>query len=79
MAVIYDADEELVTSILEKLRNDVKEFNQMHHGGSEFVEISYACGHAVSTEYPNCSFRVLFDRADRSMYENKMAAHNHRK
>ncbi len=79
MAVIYDADEELVTSILEKLRNDVKEFNQMHHGGSEFVEISYACGHAVSTEYPNCSFRVLFDRADRSMYENKMASHNHRK
>ena len=78
MAVIYDANEDLVTSILEKLRNDVKEFNHMHHGGSEFVEISYACGHAVSTEYPNCSFRVLFDRADSSMYENKMASHNHR-
>lgn len=79
MAVIYDGTEEQVSGILQKLEKEVKEFNHMHHGGSEYLEISYACGHAVSTDYPNCSFRVLFDRADRSMYENKIASHNHRK
>lgn len=79
MAVIYDGTEEQVSGILQKLEKEVKEFNHMHHGGSEYLEISYACGHAVSTDYPNCSFRVLFDRADRSMYENKITSHNHRK
>ena len=60
MAVIYDGTEEQVSGILQKLEKEVKEFNHMHHGGSEYLEISYACGHAVSTDYPNCSFRVLF-------------------
>lgn len=78
MAVICDSDETYVVSILERLRNDVNDFNNMHHGGSGNAEISYACGYALSKEYPDCSFRVLFDRADRFMYENKMAGHHHR-
>lgn len=72
MAVIYDASKEGVEAILSQLRKDVQEFNRIHHGG-EFVEVSYAHGWALSSELPNCSFRVLFDKADRNMYDNKLA------
>ena len=72
MAVIYDASREQVETILSQLQNDVQEFNRLHLGGSGFMEVSYACGWALSTEFPNCSFRVLFDKADRDMYENKL-------
>lgn len=72
MAVIYDASRQEVEEILNQLQEEVEEFNRLHHGGGQFVEVSYACGWALSTEFPNCSFRVLFDKADKSMYENKM-------
>lgn len=71
MAVIYDASKEKIEAILAQLQKDVQEFNRLHHGGT-FVEVSYACGWALSTEFPNCSFRVLFDKADKEMYENKL-------
>lgn len=72
MVVIYDASREKIVSILERLQKDVEEFNELHHGGGKFVEVSYACGWALSAEYPDCSFRILFDKADKKMYENKM-------
>ena len=72
MAVISDATREETEAILNRLEKDVAEFNCLHHGG-QFVEVSYACGVAHSSEFPNCSFRVLFDRADKCMYENKKA------
>ena len=78
MVVIYDASRQKVEAILGQLQVDVQEFNKVHHGGGEFVEVSYACGWALSTEFPNCSFRVLFDKADKSMYENKMAKREQR-
>ena len=72
MAVIFDASRQEIETILSRLEKDVKEFNRLHHGGGEFVEVSYACGWALSMEFQNCSFRVLFDKADRNMYENKL-------
>ena len=78
MVVIYDASRQKVEAILGQLQADVQEFNKVHHGSGEFVEVSYACGWALSTEFPNCSFRVLFDKADKSMYENKMAKREQR-
>lgn len=72
MAVIYDATREEVENILTRLKTDVTEFNDLHHGGG-FVEVNYACGWALSTELSHCSFRVLFDKADRNMYKNKIA------
>lgn len=72
ISVIYDASRQEVEDILSQLKTDVQQFNELHHGGG-FVEVSYACGWALSTELPDCSFRVLFDKADRNMYENKMA------
>ena len=73
MAVVRNASKEDAEAIVERLRKDVDEFNRLHHGGGQFVDVSYACGWAVSTDYPNCSFRILFDKADRNMYEDKMA------
>ena len=73
MAVLYGPSKQEVESILEKLHQDVKEFNKLHHGTGGFVDISYAYGWALSTDLPGCSFRVLFDKADNNMYENKMA------
>lgn len=72
MAVIYGADKESVEKILDKLYRDVGEFNQLHHGNNGFIDISYAYGWALSSDLPGCSFRVLFDQADRHMYENKI-------
>lgn len=73
MAVIYNATRQGTEEILQGLQRDVEAFNRLHHGSGTFVEVSYAHGWALSTEFPNCSFRVLFDAADRSMYENKVA------
>lgn len=78
MVVIYDASRQKAEAILDQLQADVQAFNKVHHGGGESVEVSYACGWALSTEFPNCSFRVLFDKADKSMYENKMAKRKQR-
>lgn len=73
MAVIYGATEKSVEEILDKLHRNVSGFNQLHHGNNGFVDISYACGWALSSDLPDCSFQVLFDQADRHMYENKIA------
>ena len=73
MAVIYGATEKSVEEILDKLHRNVSGFNQLHHGNNGFVDISYACGCALSSDLPGCSFQVLFDQADRHMYENKVA------
>lgn len=78
MAVIYDANRETVEATLGKLARDVAAFNQLHHGSNGFIEVSYAYGWALSTDLPGCSFRVLFDKADRHMYENKMQAKERR-
>ena len=78
MAVIDDATKEAVEAMLAELSRQVDEFNRVHHGSNGFIEISYAYGWALSTELPGCSFRVLFDKADRHMYENKMRAKERR-
>ncbi|MDY4834326.1 MAG: GGDEF domain-containing protein [Frisingicoccus sp.] len=78
MAVIYDASREKIEKILGQIQEDVQEFNRLHHGGSKFVEVSYACGWVLSTDFPDCSFRVLFDKADKNMYENKLAKRKQR-
>lgn len=79
MAVLYDVSGQETEQILEGLRRDVEAFNQLHHGGGDVVEVSYASGWALSTDYPGCTFRVLFDIADQKMYQNKIANRANRK
>ena len=70
MAILYQATEEKINEVNEKLAQEVKQFNKIHHG--EIVDIDYAYGWAFSKDYKQCTFRTLFDKADKNMYENKI-------
>lgn len=67
IAVIYDATEEKVKNILDEVQREVDYFNSY----GKNVEISFASGWAVSSEYVHCTMLNLFDEADKYMYENK--------
>ena len=56
-----------VENILNQLQEEVDQFNR--YGRNE--TISYAYGWAFSKDYTDCTLRVLFDKADHYMYENK--------
>ena len=79
MAVLYGISKQEVKGILDELQKNVDEFNQLNHGGNGFVDVSYAFGWSFSEDLPDCSFRVLFDQADRRMYENKLQKKDHRR
>ena len=66
VAVIRDMPKEDVIGLLEKLKEEVDDFND--HGKN--IKISYAYGWAFSDDYTECTLRTLFDRADKHMYEN---------
>lgn len=67
VAVIRDMPKEDVIGLLEKLKEEVDDFND--HGKN--IKISYAYCWAFSDDYTECTLRTLFDRADKHMYENK--------
>lgn len=75
MAIVYNASEEKVSQISAKLEEEVNRFNKLHHGDNS-VDIKYACGWAFSKDYNQCTFRTLFDKADKNMYQNKMRSKN---
>ena len=60
---------EEIENILNQLQEEVDQFNR--YGRNE--TISYAYGWAFSKDYTDCTLRVLFDKADHYMYENKRA------
>ena len=67
MIVLYDATREKVQSVLDELQREVIQFNSY----GTHINISYANGWALSTDYNECTLRTLFDKADKYMYENK--------
>ena len=67
VVVICDTSKEEVENILNQLQEEVDQFNR--YGRNE--TISYAYGWAFSKDYTDCTLRVLFDKADHYMYENK--------
>lgn len=69
VVVICDTSKEEVENILNQLQEEVDQFNR--YGRNE--TISYAYGWAFSKDYTDCTLRVLFDKADHYMYENKRA------
>lgn len=75
MAVINNASKEDINKINAEAANEVKRFNELNHGGKHF-DISYAYGCAFSEDYKHCTFKTLFNRADRNMYQNKICSKN---
>ena len=69
IAIIYDTSKENVEQIIQNLNNQIDEFNEL---GSAY-RISYAYGCAFSMDYKECTLRILFDSADKYMYDNKQA------
>lgn len=75
MAVINNASKEDINKINAEVENEVKRFNELNHGGKHF-DISYAYGCAFSDDYKHCTFKTLFNRADKNMYQNKICSKN---
>lgn len=67
IVVLYDTTKEKTDEMLERLQEEVRQFNE----GGRQVKISYAYGWALSTDYEECTLRTLFDKADEHMYVNK--------
>lgn len=57
-----------MTQLIKDLQAEIDRFN----ADEENIKISFAYGWAFSTDYAHCTLRMLFDRADRYMYENKL-------
>lgn len=53
----------------------VKEYNDLGH----VPKINFACGYAISSEFPDLSMRELFSKADELMYIDKQRWYNDRK
>lgn len=67
MIILYGVKEQTVSDVLTRLQNEIECFNR----SGKNLPISYAHGWAISTDYPNCTLRTLFDAADHCMYVNK--------
>ena len=67
IAVIKGKDDYTIKCILNNIRRDVKQYNQKNNK----FDISYACGYALSYEYPGLSLKELLKEADDRMYKNK--------
>lgn len=67
IATLQDVDETEVISILQNVRAGVDQFNEY----GDHSNLSYAYGYAISTEYQECSLKILLEKADQNMYLNK--------
>ncbi len=67
IVILYDVEEDTVSNMLSRFLNEIECFNSL----GKNIPISYAHGCSLSTDYPNCTLRTLFDEADRNMYANK--------
>lgn len=67
MMVLYAVEESIVKDVLDRLQGEVDSYNSL----GTAIQISYASGWALSTEYKDCTLRLLFQMADRRMYTNK--------
>ena len=67
IAVINSATQAGLKQLVKDIQAEIDRFN----ADEENIKISFAYGWAISTDYAHCTLRMLFDRADRYMYENK--------
>lgn len=67
IAIVHNASKNSMKQIIKGLQSEVDRFNE----DEENVKISFAYGWALSADYAHCTLRMLFDKADRHMYENK--------
>lgn len=66
LLILYNADRTIVDTVLAHIQDNVDKLNK-----ENTVPISYAHGCAFSSNFADCTYRKLFDEADRCMYANK--------
>lgn len=69
VAVLSGAGREQTESILQHIRQSAEFYNSE----GRKLHIDYACGYSVSTDFSECNLKILFEQADRHMYEQKKA------
>lgn len=74
LVILYNIEENTVSNILSRLVAEIECFNSL----GKNIPISYAHGWSISTNYPDCTVRKLFQEADRCMYTNKRHMKEHR-
>lgn len=57
----------------EKIANAVAEATAKFNSTDRGYTLSFSCGYAISDDFPECTYKTLFDKADYNMYENKRA------
>ena len=73
IVILSDSEVSDMNKIIATLNENITAFNQ----GSNSIQISYAVGKAHSSCYVgNVTMKVLFERADYDMYQNKLASKN---
>lgn len=76
IVILSDSEVSDMNKIIATLNENIRAFNQ----GSNSIQISYAVGKAHTSCYVgNVTMKVLFERADYDMYQNKLADKNRRR
>lgn len=76
IVILSDSEVSDMNKIIATLSENIRAFNQ----GSNSIQISYAVGKAHTSCYVgNVTMKVLFERADYDMYQNKLADKNRRR
>lgn len=69
---VRNADEAKITHYISEIDTELKRCNESGKG----EKIYFACGYALSNDYPTLSKNELFAKADELMYENKKIWHD---
>ena len=69
LAVLSPAGREKAEEILHRIRQSAEFYN----ASGRKLHIDFACGYSVSTDFKECNLKILFEQADRHMYEQKHA------
>lgn len=67
LAILPGVSREQMEQYLERLRLTTAHYNST----GKQLHIEFACGYSVSTDFKECNLKILFEKADRRMYEQK--------
>lgn len=57
----------------EEILTHIRQTAAFYNASGRKLHIEFACGYSVSTDFGECNLKILFEQADRRMYEQKNA------
>lgn len=67
LAVLPGVGREEMEQFLARIRSTAAYYNST----GKKLQIEFACGYSVSTDFKECTLKILFEKADRLMYDQK--------